>query len=341
MIVFWFRQLMTALFPQIVNRPFSTGRKPSAEASRSFSVSYLTLTLIARLSTRCAIYLLWSTLKADILLLLFSSAVCQPCPVNPQWWMMIASDSLSSPPLNYPRARAKDPQYYKYMWKKKTRLQKILDRQNFWGKQLFFVVVCFNCLFFLVQLNSDRGITDLSMDSPASFAGTSRNRPNGYHLAISRPCSALWTTRWPGPCGTFLSASPIGSFSVKKNCTSTSESTMSARKPPSLSISYSTLTSRSLMFAGVKSLGCRGALSSTRWLLLFFLTHVPHSSFTTIKQTRDGAMYQEVRDVVTVNEYTDRVYQNTPQEHIITNVVSNRKMRIQKYNFPDTGERWN
>jgi glucose-6-phosphate 1-epimerase len=49
-------------------------------------------------------------------------------------------------------------------------------------------------------------------------------------------------------------------------------------------------------------------------------------------------MYQEVRDVVTVNEYTDRVYQNTPQEHIITNVVSNRKMRIQKYNFPDTGE---
>nr|CAH0113622.1 unnamed protein product [Daphnia galeata] len=54
------------------------------------------------------------------------------------------------------------------------------------------------------------------------------------------------------------------------------------------------------------------------------------------KVTRDGAMYQEVRDVVTINEYTDRVYQNTPQEHIITNVVSNRKMRIQKYNFPDT-----
>ena len=24
-------------------------------------------------------------------------------------------------------------------------------------------------------------------------------------------------------------------------------------------------------------------------------------------------MYQEVRDVVTINEYTDRVYQNTPQ----------------------------
>ncbi|KAK4015022.1 glucose-6-phosphate 1-epimerase isoform X1 [Daphnia magna] len=57
---------------------------------------------------------------------------------------------------------------------------------------------------------------------------------------------------------------------------------------------------------------------------------------TFVDKTRDGAIYQEVRDVVTVNEYTDRVYQNTPQEHIITNVVSNRKMRIQKYNFPDT-----
>lgn len=54
-------------------------------------------------------------------------------------------------------------------------------------------------------------------------------------------------------------------------------------------------------------------------------------------QTRDGTIYQEARDVVTVAEYTDRIYQNTPQEHIITNVVSGRKMRIQKYNFPDTG----
>lgn len=52
-------------------------------------------------------------------------------------------------------------------------------------------------------------------------------------------------------------------------------------------------------------------------------------------------MYQEGRDVVTIAEYTDRIYQNTPQEHIITNVVSNRKMRIQKYNFPDTGIREN
>lgn len=53
-------------------------------------------------------------------------------------------------------------------------------------------------------------------------------------------------------------------------------------------------------------------------------------------QTRDGAIYQEGRDAVTINEWTDRVYQHTPQEHIITNVVSGRKMRLQKYNFPDT-----
>jgi glucose-6-phosphate 1-epimerase len=54
------------------------------------------------------------------------------------------------------------------------------------------------------------------------------------------------------------------------------------------------------------------------------------------KQTRDGAIYQEGREVVTVNEWTDRIYQHTQQEHIITNVVSGRKMRLQKYNFPDT-----
>ena len=49
-------------------------------------------------------------------------------------------------------------------------------------------------------------------------------------------------------------------------------------------------------------------------------------------------MYQEHRDVVTINEWTDRIYQNTPLEHIITNVVSGRKMRMQKYNLVDTGE---
>ncbi|XP_058790367.1 uncharacterized protein LOC131663771 isoform X1 [Phymastichus coffea] len=57
---------------------------------------------------------------------------------------------------------------------------------------------------------------------------------------------------------------------------------------------------------------------------------------TFIDKTRDNQIFQEGRDVVTVGEWTDRIYQNTQPEHIITNVVSGRKMRVQKYNFPDT-----
>lgn len=49
-------------------------------------------------------------------------------------------------------------------------------------------------------------------------------------------------------------------------------------------------------------------------------------------------MYQEIRNVVTIEEWTDRIYQCTPQELMITNVVSGRKMRIFKYNLPDTGK---
>lgn len=49
-------------------------------------------------------------------------------------------------------------------------------------------------------------------------------------------------------------------------------------------------------------------------------------------------MYQETREVVTIDEWTDRIYQGTPQEIMITNVVSGRKMKIQKYNLSDTGE---
>ena len=58
---------------------------------------------------------------------------------------------------------------------------------------------------------------------------------------------------------------------------------------------------------------------------------------TFIDRTREPPnSYQECRDVVTIGEWTDRIYTLTPPEHIITNVVSGRKMRIQKYNFPDT-----
>lgn len=48
-------------------------------------------------------------------------------------------------------------------------------------------------------------------------------------------------------------------------------------------------------------------------------------------------MYQETREVVTIDEWTDRIYQCTPQEIMITNVVSGRKMKVQKYNLSDTG----
>jgi glucose-6-phosphate 1-epimerase len=53
-------------------------------------------------------------------------------------------------------------------------------------------------------------------------------------------------------------------------------------------------------------------------------------------KVRDGVTFLEERDVVTVSEFTDRVYADTPSEHVITNVVSGRKMRMVKNNLPDT-----
>uniref|UniRef100_T1J3U6 glucose-6-phosphate 1-epimerase n=1 Tax=Strigamia maritima TaxID=126957 RepID=T1J3U6_STRMM len=55
-----------------------------------------------------------------------------------------------------------------------------------------------------------------------------------------------------------------------------------------------------------------------------------------VDKARDGAVYQETREAVNIEEFTDRIYQNTPDEHIMNNVVGGRKMRIHKYNFPDT-----
>lgn len=55
-------------------------------------------------------------------------------------------------------------------------------------------------------------------------------------------------------------------------------------------------------------------------------------------QTREQAVYQEASEAVQVTEWTDRIYRNTPPEHIVTNVVSGRKMRVLKYNLADTGE---
>lgn len=73
-------------------------------------------------------------------------------------------------------------------------------------------------------------------------------------------------------------------------------------------------------------------------MFLLFSTHSLYVYIFTddYLQTRDNQIFQEGLDVVTVREWTDRIYQNTQPEHIITNVVSGRKMRVQKYNFPDT-----
>lgn len=49
-------------------------------------------------------------------------------------------------------------------------------------------------------------------------------------------------------------------------------------------------------------------------------------------------MFQETSEGVQVTEWTDRVYRNTQPEHIVTNVVSGRKMRVLKYNLADTGK---
>lgn len=90
------------------------------------------------------------------------------------------------------------------------------------------------------------------------------------------------------------------------------------------------------MFASVKLRGCMAVRSLIRWV--YEVCKIEWISNDNESQTRDGAIYQEGREVVTINEWTDRIYQHTNQEHIITNVVSGRKMRLQKYNFPDTGE---
>uniref|UniRef100_A0A2S2NHD2 glucose-6-phosphate 1-epimerase n=1 Tax=Schizaphis graminum TaxID=13262 RepID=A0A2S2NHD2_SCHGA len=55
-----------------------------------------------------------------------------------------------------------------------------------------------------------------------------------------------------------------------------------------------------------------------------------------VDKTKENSVYQEPREMVTVNHWTDRIYQNTQQEHVISNVVSGRKMKMIKYNMPDT-----
>ncbi|XP_050526189.1 uncharacterized protein LOC126896965 [Daktulosphaira vitifoliae] len=55
-----------------------------------------------------------------------------------------------------------------------------------------------------------------------------------------------------------------------------------------------------------------------------------------VDKTKENSIYQESRELVTIDNWIDNIYQNTLQEHIISNVVSGRKMKMVKYNLPDT-----
>ncbi|XP_013773811.2 putative glucose-6-phosphate 1-epimerase [Limulus polyphemus] len=57
---------------------------------------------------------------------------------------------------------------------------------------------------------------------------------------------------------------------------------------------------------------------------------------TYVDKTRNEETFLEDREVVTVAQLTDRVYQNTPSEHSIRVVAGNRTITMRKHNFPDT-----
>lgn len=53
-------------------------------------------------------------------------------------------------------------------------------------------------------------------------------------------------------------------------------------------------------------------------------------------KVKDGESFTESRFDVCVSEFTDRVYQNTSREHLVTNCSGGRNIKILKENFPDT-----
>ncbi|XP_071052743.1 uncharacterized protein [Onthophagus taurus] len=105
-----------------------------------------------------------------------------------------------------------------------------------------------------------------------------------------------------------------------------------------------TLHEKELHFnVGVCNLSGDASMCFTMLLHTYF--HVPDveqvkimglQGCTYVDKAKDGAISQENRDVVTICQYTDRIYQNTPQEHLVANVMSGCTMRIQKQNLPDT-----
>ncbi|CAH1250953.1 Hypp8946 [Branchiostoma lanceolatum] len=55
-----------------------------------------------------------------------------------------------------------------------------------------------------------------------------------------------------------------------------------------------------------------------------------------IDKTRNFERFTERRELLTVGEFVDYVYINTPSSHVITGINGGRTMRMDKENFPDT-----
>lgn len=55
-----------------------------------------------------------------------------------------------------------------------------------------------------------------------------------------------------------------------------------------------------------------------------------------VDKVRGGATFTEDRDLVTVGENYDRVYQQTPNKHEIRNTIDGATIILEKNNFPDT-----
>jgi glucose-6-phosphate 1-epimerase len=53
-------------------------------------------------------------------------------------------------------------------------------------------------------------------------------------------------------------------------------------------------------------------------------------------KVKDGSTAVESRDIITVSEFTDRVYENTPDKHVLTGCPGGKNITVFKNNFPDT-----
>jgi glucose-6-phosphate 1-epimerase len=60
------------------------------------------------------------------------------------------------------------------------------------------------------------------------------------------------------------------------------------------------------------------------------------SGLTYTDRTQDGAVAKEDRDILPIDRFIDSTYADTPSQHIISNVTGNKKMRVDKFNLPDT-----